>query len=242
MATANSKATISKAIKLGCHPEKLKLIFFGGVDSNRFNPNNDGNLIREKYQIGNKRMILCTGRFIERKGHQYLIRSMPEILSEIPDTKLVLIGRGPLKDFLERLVMKLGLKSSVIFTDFVPQEELPLFYAAADVFVLPAIVDSKGDTEGGHGIVIIEAMASRKPIVATNVGGIPDIIIPEKTGLLVNQKDSHALAKAIIRVLTDRNLSNKISENGYKLARQDLLWDATARKFTEIYSQVVNTI
>ena len=121
----------------------------------------------------------------------------------------------------------------------IPQEELPLFYAATDVFVLPAIVDSKGDTEGGHGIVIVEAMASRKPVVATNVGGIPDIIISEKTGLLVNQKDSHALARAIIRVLTDKKFRDKISDNGYKLARKELLWDATARRFTEIYAQVV---
>jgi len=237
--TVNSLATKIAAETCGADVSKFHIIFWG-VDAERFNPKSDGSKVRELHKIGESPLIFTMGRMVERKGFRYLIEAMPKILEEFPNTKLILGSGGPLKQDLEKRVQKLELEDSVIFAGQIPSELLPNYYAACDVFCLPSIVDSKGETEGGQGLVTKEAMATGKPVVSTNVGGIPDLVIDGKTGILVEQKNPIALAGAIVKLLKDDVLRKKIAQNSYKLITSKVSWDAIVDKHLGIYQSIVS--
>ncbi|MDH5683538.1 MAG: glycosyltransferase family 4 protein, partial [candidate division WOR-3 bacterium] len=110
------------------------------------------------------------------------------------------------------------------------------FYRNCDVFVLPAIVDSKGDTEG-LGVVLLEAMSYKKPVIGTNLGGIIDIIKDGKTGLLVEEKNPELLAQAISRILGNESFAQQLAENGYNYARGQYGWDVIISRLIKLYAQ-----
>ena len=143
--------------------------------------------------------LLFAGRLIERKGLKYLLQALPIILAKQP-VCLRIVGTGIQEEELKSQCKSLGLDAVVDFLGFVSNERLVEEYAACDIFVLPSIVDSKGDTEG-LGIVMIEALAHAKPVVASAVGGIVDVIRSGTTGFLVPEKDPQALAEAILTLL-----------------------------------------
>jgi glycosyltransferase involved in cell wall biosynthesis len=149
-----------------------------------------------------------------------------------------MIGSGPQKDELVGLAATLALQENVIFIDEVPQEELVAFYSMADIFVLPSIVNENGETEG-LGVVLLEAMACGLPVIASNVGGIPDIIKDGETGLLVRQKDARSLSDQIIRLLSDDNLRKEVLINGQNLIKAEFSWEIVTDKFIEIYREVL---
>jgi glycosyltransferase involved in cell wall biosynthesis len=136
------------------------------------------------------------------------------------------------------LAATLALQEHVIFIDEVPQEELVAFYSMADIFVLPSIVNENGETEG-LGVVLLEAMACGLPVIASNVGGIPDIIKDGETGLLVRQKDARSLSDQIIRLLSDDNLRKEVLINGQNLIKAEFSWEIVTDKFIEIYREVL---
>lgn len=159
-----------------------------------------------------QKQILFVGRLIERKGVEYLL----EALSRLPKEQnwyLNVVGIGEATESLKSLAQQLGIDQRTHFYGFIPNDELASQYQRADLFVLPAIQDHKGDTEG-LGVVMIEALTFKTPVVACDVGGISDVIIDGKTGLLVPEKDSAQLASAINRVLSDPSLAKRLGEQG----------------------------
>ncbi len=178
-------------------------------------------------------LILTVGRLIQRKGIRYLIQALGQLPAHL-NARLVIVGQGPERPALEALAQELGLEERVTFAGRLPDPELERLYAACDVFVLPAIVDSSGDTEM-LGMVLLEAMRYRKPVVASNVGGIPDIVAHGVNGLLTPQKDPQALAQAIERLLTDRKLSRRLGESGYNEARRRFSWQAVLEETFALY-------
>lgn len=183
------------------------------------------------------RRILYVGRLIERKGVTYLLRAFPLVQKHVPVT-LTIVGNGPLLEPLKAEAAALGLQGSVTFRVDVPERELMELYAACDVFTLPAIVDSRGDTEG-LGVVLIEALSYMRPVVASRVGGIVDVILHEKTGLLVPEKDPHALADALVRVLTDRELAQRLAEAGHRHVQEVFDWTRIIERTEEIYRRIL---
>lgn len=177
--------------------------------------------------------ILFVGRIIERKGLPYLIEAMTKVVAEI-EAQLVIVGGGDRREELERMVRDMGLEEIVIFTGKVSTDYLKELYEKCDVFVLPSIVDSRGDTEG-LGVVLLEALAYKKPIVATDVGGIRDVIKNERTGLLVPQKDPGALSDAILRLLRDKELARRLGHEGHQYAREYFSWDRILSKLESLY-------
>jgi glycosyltransferase involved in cell wall biosynthesis len=127
----------------------------------------------------------------------------------------------------------------VTFYGFIPQNELKAFYQSASVFVLPAITDPTGDTEG-LGVVMLEAMSCSVPVIASRVGGIPDIVNDGVTGLLVEEKDSFELAEAIKRVLTDDVLKTHIVENANRAVQTKFNWEHIAKLVLQEYETILD--
>jgi glycosyltransferase involved in cell wall biosynthesis len=181
------------------------------------------------------KQILFAGRLIARKGVDYLLRAMPIILRQV-SAHLHIVSDGDQRQNLERLTAELNLQNSVTFHGVVSNSELERQYAEADVFVLPAIVDDRGDTEG-LGVVLVEALSFRTPVVASNVGGIPDVIQDELTGLLVPEKDPEKLAAAIVRILTDPDLANTLAEGGVRHAQSYFDWNRIIDQLLNVYNR-----
>ncbi len=174
--------------------------------------------------------ILTVGRLVARKGHVYLIEAM----THLPNAHLIIVGAGHEQPALEATVERLQLADRVTFTGRVTDEELEAYYQSCQVFVLPAIVDESGDTEM-LGMVSLEAMRYCKPVIASNVGGIPDIISDGQTGILVEQKDTIALADAIERVLSDSMLAHNLGHDGYRYAKEHFSWASVEAETLGMY-------
>jgi glycosyltransferase involved in cell wall biosynthesis len=181
-----------------------------------------------------ERRILYVGRLIERKGLPYLIEAM-DLLPPGLEVRLDIVGAGDQRPLLERLVKDKGLTERVFFRGRIPYEELAELYAGCDLFVLPAIVDSRGDTEG-LGVVLVEAMSYKKPVIATDVGGIPDIVRHNETGILVEQRDPQALAQAIEAVLADDNWARELGQAGFAYVKECFSWSRIVDQVMALYS------
>ena len=210
-----------------------------GVDVNRFHPNHDPARIKAKYRLDGKKVILTIARLAgsEHKGHDSIIESMPAILKKVPRAVYLIVGDGPDRSRLETLVRKFGLGEQVGFIGAVPEKELPEFYAAGDVFAMPSrIVKSKrgGTLVEGFGIVFLEANACGKPVIGGRVGGIPDAVHHGVTGLLVNPSDKRQLCDAIVTLLQDGELANRLGKAGRARVEQHFQWDIAFHRVAAI--------
>lgn len=181
--------------------------------------------------------ILFVGRLIARKGVDVLLRALPEIHEQLP-VRLHIVGDGNLKEEWMELAEQLGLGPAVRFHGFVSNAELERLYAEADVFVLPAIVDDRGDTEG-LGVVLVEALSFGTPVVASRVGGIPDVIIDQCTGLLVPPGNEQALAGAVVRLCRDRALATQVTRRGLAHAQDYFDWGRITRLTEAVYQRAL---
>jgi len=184
-----------------------------------------------------KKNILFVGRLVERKGVSYLIEAM-RIISTQVDAILTIVGEGPERDSLQKLVQEYGLNDKVIFKGKVDQKGLERCYENCDVFVLPAVIDSKGDTEG-LGVVLLEAMSYKKPVIASNLGGIVDIVKDGKTGILVPAGDAKRIAESIIQVLKNEELAKDLGEAGYRFAKQHFDWEVLTQRLLSLYQSLL---
>ncbi len=182
-------------------------------------------------------VVLFVGNLIERKGVRYLIDAVHRLSSRIP-TQLLILGKGgdgAEGSRLREQVKSLGLEDRVEMPGRVPETELHRAFARANVLVLPSIVDARGDTEG-LGVVLLEAMSYRLPVIASNVGGITDIVADEKTGLLVPPADPAALAGALERLATDASLAERLAEAGRRYVQERFSWPAILEAWEACYA------
>lgn len=235
--TANSEATAAELLKAA--PGVRPVVIPMGVDLERFASGGERAQALRQTLAPDGPLILTAGRFALKKGQAYLLRAMPHILRRQPKARLALIGFGPLEEALESEVRSLGLGDCVRFIGKVPHDEMPGYLAAADVFVLPSIVSPSGDTEG-LGVVLLEALAAGTPVVASRVGGIPDIVKDGETGLLVAEKQPEALAEAILRLLEQPALGARLVEEGRRHIERHFSWPGVARRFERLFEQVLS--
>ena len=179
--------------------------------------------------------VLFVGRHIERKGIEYLIQAATRLNPDQFEIRIV--GKGNLTESLKVLAQKISPKN-VIFTGPLSPEDLQREYAQANCFVLPAIVDRQGDTEG-LGVVLIEAMEYGLPVVASNVGGIPDVVVDGKTGVLVPEKNPDALAQAIQKLETSREFEAALLDGAKHRIREYFDWDKIAGKQIAVYRKLI---
>lgn len=183
--------------------------------------------------------ILFVGRLIERKGVEYLIKAFA-MLRETIDADLWIVGSGFLLEELKEKAKASGAEHSIQFLTNVSNEEIAEIYRSSTVFVLPAIVDSKGDTEG-LGVVLIEAMTFGLPVVASDVGGIPDVVVNDVTGLLVPEKDPAALSEALSRIIVDSELRIRLKHGASEHIAGNFTWNAVVNKLSILYDRVVES-
>jgi sugar transferase (PEP-CTERM/EpsH1 system associated) len=171
-------------------------------------------------------------RFSPPKDHENLIRAFKQVLQSVPAAKLLLIGDGPLEYKIKSLVSKLGLGNQVKFLG--RRRDIPGLLKTFDVFVLPS-------SSEGLPMAILEAMASGLPIIATNVGGNPEVVINEETGIIVPAKNPGALAEATCRLLSNRNEARNMGVRGQNRVKGYFTFEAMAREYAAIYESLLNT-
>ena len=207
-------------LRFGLNPEKISLIY-NGISS-----------IEEKkplpYSMSLK--IGTVASLIKRKGIGYLIEAMSLIIKRFKDVGLFIIGEGEEKVNLENLVNKLNIKNYVYFLGGLPKARC--YICNFDVFVLPSLFESLP-------VSIIEAYAEKRPVIASKVGGVPELVTDEVTGILVPPRDSRTLAKAIERLIEDRNLRERLAKNGYNRYLEDFTFSAMVEKTRMVYRDVL---
>ena len=185
--------------------------------------------LKRRLAIGSHNVILYVGRLVYYKGLNYLINSMQDI-----NAILVIIGEGELKEQLKEEAIKLGVSNKIQFLGQMPDEELPVYYSIADVFVLPSI-------NGGEafGLVQLEAMAFGIPVINTDLPtGVPFVSLHNETGLTVPPRNSVALAKAINTILEDDLLRQRFSENARRRVMQFSM-DEILNQTYKVYAEVM---
>lgn len=181
--------------------------------------------------------LLFCGRLIQRKGIHYLLRALPLVLA-VQKVKVVITGEGDQKEQWMQLRDELELQDVVEFAGFVSNERLAELYRTSDMYVHPAIFDDKGDTEG-LGVVLIEALAHRMPVVACGVGGIVDVIRDGETGILVPEKSELALAGAILKLLDNEELGTRLGEGGFAHVQEFFDWERITTLVESLYLRLV---
>ena len=205
-----------------------------GFDAVQFLPADSRERLKKQLFDHEGPLVLFVGRLVEKKGVSYLIEAIPEIVAEAPDALFVLVGGGHLEHTIQERIRRLGIEAHLRMTGFVDHSRLSRYYAAADVFVGPSIVAASGDTEG-FGLTFAEAAASGCAVVATKVGGIGDVVIHEKTGLLVPEKDSPAIREAILYLIRHPEIRSEMGLQGRAYVTEHFDWQVIGKKFMRVY-------
>jgi len=205
-----------------------------GVDSNLFNPNVIGDKIREKYRIEGNPVVLFVGALDKAhyfKGVEYLLKSFTNIKR---DAKLLIVGEGDLKNYYMELSGELGIMERTIFVGGVPNEEMPKYYAASDLVVLPStIIES-------FGIVLTEAMACGKPVIASNLPGVRTVVCHEVDGFLVEPRNVDELTSRIQSLVDNVDMRRRFGESGRKKIVRSYDWSVIGRKLENVYREVLS--
>ncbi|GGS55176.1 glycosyl transferase family 1 [Planobispora rosea] len=179
-------------------------------------------------------VVVCVSRLVPRKGQDTLIRAWPRVLRAVPGARLLLVGGGPYRRRLERLVASLGLRSSIVLTGPVDGADLPRYFALGDVFAMPCRTRLGGIDVEGLGIVYLEASASGLPVLAGSSGGAPDAVLPGETGLVVDGASPDAVADALVELLGDPARARAMGARGRAWAAREWSWERVAARFTEL--------
>ncbi|HEU65443.1 MAG TPA: glycosyltransferase family 1 protein [Chloroflexi bacterium] len=227
---AVSQASAHFCRLLGCPEEKITVVPNGG-DPACFNGEIDVLAMREELGIGAEPLVVTASRLIKRKNPKLLVSAFARVLEVVPDAKLAIAGSGRQKDNLSRQIKDLNIVNSVFMLGVLAKEKVAQLMAAAEVFVLPSKLES-------FGLSLLEASAAGVPIVCSNAGGVPEIFKDGFNALLYPPGDEDAMAKAIICLIQDRELAEKISANARETAGR-FTWDLAAQRTLRVYEEVL---
>jgi glycosyltransferase involved in cell wall biosynthesis len=235
--TASSPDLLSRAQKLGApqDPERARFIPYGANVTGKWK----NSTLTETRSVRPYPTLVCVGRLVYKKGFEYAIKALPEILTKFPDTRLLIAGKGDLEAELKELARKYGVAAQVEFVGVVAHDQIPAFLAESSVFLLPSIVDDNGNVDGLPN-TLLEAMTTGCAIVASKVAGVPEVIQNGHNGLLVPQRDSQALARAIISLLADAQLRRTLGRNAHQTVVNQLSWQAIVSRYIEVFSSENN--
>lgn len=199
-----------------------------GVDDATFNPTVDGSKVREELGLGDRPVVVCVSRMVARKGQDVLVEALPLIRKKVPDAALLLVGDGPYRSEVERRVERARLTKDVFITGRVPWDRIAEYFAAGDVFCMPARTRLGGFDLEGLGICYLEAAATGLPVVAGDSGGAPDAVLEGENGFVVHGSDARAVADRCTELLLDKDLSAKFGQRGREWVLEKWRWDDLA--------------
>jgi len=225
--TAITEDCRQHALRAGAPAERIRLVF-NGSDLRRFSPGENGS--RGDPRFGPNMIFACRQLF-PRKGIRFLLEAGAQLKPQFPDLKIVVAGDGFERPQLARLAADLGIAADVTFLGWVPNAELPQYYRAAALSVIPSL-------EEGFGIPAAEAMGCEVAVVATDAGGLPEVVEHGVTGLVVPRGDSKALARAIGSLLADPERRRRMGQAGRERALRLFDWDRSAQQFEELYREI----
>ncbi|MEN9735354.1 MAG: hypothetical protein RL129_64 [Actinomycetota bacterium] len=215
--------------------KRVQLIHIApGISIDNFQPGEKPHDLVEKYGLAGSPTIVCVGRLVLRKGQDKLIKALPKIKNEIPNVKLVIVGKGKLENKLKRLAKRLNVLESVIFVGRVDYKDLPKYFRLGDIFAMPSRSRLLGLEVEGLGIVYLEASASGIPVVGGISGGAPDAVLVGETGYVADGRDTSDIAKHITYLLKDLNHAKELGVNGRKWAETNWSWKLWGQRFEEV--------
>jgi len=202
-----------------------------GIDLKRFNPNNNGEYLKKKFNIPQKcSIMLYVGRLDKEKKIELIIRSLPEIIKNV-NVHLVIAGVGKLKTQLEALAQRLGVRNNITFTGFVADNDLPNLYRVAGLFVIAGIAELQS-------IVTMEAMASGLPILAVDAMALPELAHNKENGYLFSNGDNKMLSLLAIKIFSDKKLQERMSRKSLEIIQAHDI-DRTIEKYESLYHQAI---
>ncbi|MBE0465694.1 MAG: glycosyltransferase family 4 protein [Candidatus Desulforudis sp.] len=212
--------------------DKIRVIP-NGVDPENFKLHRNNRLRRDFYAAPEEKIVFYVGRLVREKGVQVLLEGAPRILSRMPHVKFIIGGKGPHEGELRSLAAGLGIASKVYFTGYIDDQVRNALYHWADVAVFPSLYEP-------FGIVVLEAMAARTPVITSDTGGITEIIEHRVDGLKVPPGDSRALADSIMAVLREPTGAKMLQERAFRKIREQYDWQKVARQTIQVYREVWN--
>lgn len=217
-------------IKMGLSSQKVTTIH-NAIDTANLDLSASSLNFRKKYNLNSTDTLIGTvGRISKEKGHKYLLEAAKIVIQEHPDVKFLIVGEGKIRAELEIYAKSLGIFDNVIFTGY--YKNLSEVLAVIDLFVIPSLTESLP-------LAVLEAMAAGKPVISTNVGGIPEIIIHGETGLLVRPQNGMELANSIITMLNNNDLLFKMAKKGKQLVNTEFSIHNFIEQTESLYSNIV---
>jgi glycosyltransferase involved in cell wall biosynthesis len=224
-----SRAMARDAVRGGARAQSTHVIPMGTDLVRRFCPGRDA---------PDHGQVLFVGRLVEKKGCRYLIQAWQEVHRRAPAARLVIAGDGPERETLRLLVNSAGLSPSVTFCGAVAHGSLPEMYRSSAVVAFPSVVAGGGDREG-FGLVLVEALGCGCAAVVTDLPAMEDIVENETSALVVPQKDSAALARALLRLLGDPALCRRLASEGRRHVLERFAWEPIAARYRELIEKVI---
>ncbi|GAP08151.1 glycosyltransferase [Anaerolinea thermolimosa] len=219
--------------------DKVALLAWG-ADPVHFTPQRRDITFRQRHQWEvNKIVVFALGRMVFKKGFEILIRAWEKIQNDQDNILLVIGGEGPIRTQLQNMITKERI-INVELPGRIPWTDVPDYLANADIFVMPSIKDQKGNLDGLP-TVLLEAMSSGLPVIASRIAGIPLVIQDNRNGILVSPGNSNELAEALLKLINNQDLRRRLGENARKDIITQFNWDSVASKFEERYSNAVIT-
>lgn len=204
-----------------------------GVDPSRFDALDGVDLtsFRSRYATPEERIVLYVGRIVREKGVEVLTRSVPPVLRKVPEARFVIAGKGPELEGTRELVSELDMEDKVLLPGFISDEDRDRLYKVADCAVFPSLYEP-------FGIVALEAMAARTPVVVSEVGGLPEVVRHGETGITVYPNNVGSCAWGIVHTLQNPAWARQRVENAYGEVLTVFNWDTIAQRTAEVYSRV----
>ncbi|MEM1539446.1 MAG: glycosyltransferase family 4 protein [Candidatus Bathyarchaeia archaeon] len=215
-------------------PEDKLIMIPNGVEVEEYDKYADVDLnsFRNRFALPEEKIVLFVGRLVHEKGVHTLISAAPKILEQV-NAKFVIVGNGYMKESLSTLVKNMGLDHKFLFTGFLDDETLRKLQKCADVSVVPSLFEP-------FGIVALEAMAAKSPVVVSDTGGLSEIVEHDVTGVKVYPNNAQSLAWGVTRVLLDEKYANMLRENAYKKVREVFNWEKISLQTKNIYKNVLS--
>ena len=220
----------------GLEPEKVYVIP-NMINLSKFKLGTQREEAREILNLPlNSKIILSVGRLVKRKGYEFSLKAVKELSRDFKNLLYIIVGRGPEEKALRDLAIQLGIANRVKLVGEVPDSTLPLYYMAADIFLMTPVV--VGHTFEGFGLVLLEAAAAKLPVVCFQSGGVSEAVMDGVNGFIVRKGDLRSLIDCVAKLLKDEELRVKMGRAGRQLAER-FSWDRAVLRFEELYRELV---